>query len=124
MNNHNSNHSHSGLATWWAQRISAIALLPLVLYFAFFMLKAIEYNDVELAVLMFDSPFITLFLALFLSIGIYHGNIGIKEIIEDYIHSNTTKISLILFINFISFVSGVVGVCAIFVMHLSTFNFS
>jgi succinate dehydrogenase / fumarate reductase membrane anchor subunit len=124
MENNHSYHSHSGLATWWSQRISAIALIPLVLYFAYFIFSAIEQNNIELAVLMFDSPFITLFLTLFLSVGIYHGNIGIKEIIEDYIHSHTMKISLILVVNFISISSAIAGVCAIFVMHLSTFNFS
>ncbi len=114
----------TGTATWWAQRVSAIALIPLVTWFAFFMLKAIEYHNIEIITSMFDSPFTSIILALFIGMGIYHGNLGIKEIIEDYVHCHKMKISLIILVKFLSFVTAIAGICAILVLHLSTFNFN
>ena len=114
----------TGTATWWSQRVSAVALIPLSILFAFYMLKIVEYRDIDLAIAMLASPFISLFLALFVGTGLYHGNIGMKEIIEDYVHCNFFKYSLIIFINFLSIITAVAGVCSILVLHLSTFNFN
>ena len=110
--------------SWWAQRVSAIALLPLIIWFVLFILKVFEYQDIELVTSMFNSPFVTIFLAMFLSVGLYHGNLGIKEIIEDYVHCHSIKIGLIMGINFLSLVTAIAGICAIFVLHLSIFNFN
>ncbi len=114
----------TGTSTWWAQRVSAVALVPLVIWFAYFMIKASEYQDIEIITSIFASPFPTLFLALFVGVGLYHGNVGMKEIIEDYVHCHKMKTGLILLLNFFSFVTAIVGICAIFVLHLSTFSFN
>ena len=112
----------NGTATWWSQRVTAVALVPLVIWFAYFMLQAVEYRDVDLITSMLTSPFVTLLLALFIAIGLYHGNLGMKEIIEDYVHCNYMKFSLILLVKMFSLVTAVAGLCAVLVLHLSTFS--
>ena len=114
----------TGTDTWWAQRVSAVALVPLVIWFAYFMIKAAEYRDIEIITSMFTSPFCTLFLALFVGVGLYHGNLGMKEIIEDYVHCHVMKTGLIMLLQFFSFITAIAGICAILVLHLSTFSFS
>lgn len=114
----------NGTSTWWAQRVSAVALVPLVIWFVYFMLEAIKLQNAEELVYIFSSPFPAMLLAVFLAIGLYHGNIGIKEIIEDYVHSYAIKICLIVFINFLSFITAIAGICAILSFHLSTFSFN
>lgn len=116
--------SGTGTNIWWAQRVSAVALVPLVIWFAYFMIKAAEYQDLEVITSIFTSPFSTLLLALFIGIGLYHGNIGMKEIIEDYVHCHATKTSLIIVLQFFSFITAIAGVCAILAIHLSTFSFN
>lgn len=116
--------SKTGTMSWWAQRVSAVALIPLVIWFAYFMIKATEYRDLEIITSLFTSPFSTLLLSLFIGTGLYHGNLGMKEIIEDYVHCHIIKISLILFLQFFSFVTALSGICAIFAIHLSTFSFN
>lgn len=116
--------SRTGTMSWWAQRVSAVALIPLVIWFAYFMIKAAEYKDIEIITLSFTSPFPTLLLSLFIGVGLYHGNLGMKEIIEDYVHCHVMKTSLILFLRFFSFVTAISGICAILAIHLSTFSFN
>ena len=116
--------SGSGTATWWAQRVSAVALVPLVIWFAYFIRKALRYKSLDEIMIIFSSPFPTLFLTLFLAVGLYHGNIGMKEIIEDYVHCHTMKIGLIILIQLFSLVTAIAGICALLVFHLSTFNFN
>ncbi len=114
----------TGTKTWLIQRISALALLPLVIWFITFILKAVKYQNADELMSAFTSPFPTILFALFISIGLYHGNIGIKEIIEDYVHCHSIKFGLIIFVNFISFASTVAAICALLVFHLSTFSFN
>ena len=114
----------SGTAAWLMQRISALALLPLVIWFVTFMFKAIKYQNSDELMSAFTSPFPTILFASFITIGLYHGNLGIKEIIEDYVQSHSIKFSLIIFIKFLSFASIVAAICALIVFHLSTFSFN
>ncbi len=107
---------------WWLQRVSALALVPLACWFVYFVFKIIEYKDFEIISSMFISPFVVILLILFMSAGIYHGNIGVKEIIEDYVHCQTAKQALIILTNFISIVSIIVGVCSCIVLHISVFG--
>jgi succinate dehydrogenase / fumarate reductase membrane anchor subunit len=116
--------SGTGTSTWWAQRVSAIALLPLVIWFAYFVLKAVKLKDISELMSIFISPFPTMLLAVFIVIGLYHGNLGIKEVIEDYVHCHKLKFILVIFINFLSFLTAVAAICALLVFHLSTFSFN
>lgn len=116
--------SDSGSSTWWAQRVSAVALVPLVIWFVYFMLVAIKSQNTDQLMSIFTSPFPTMFLAIFIAIGLYHGNIGIKEIIEDYVHSHSTKTLLMMSVNFLSFLTAIAAICALLVYHLSTFSFN
>lgn len=113
-----------GTKTWIAQRVSAIALVPLSLWFVIFMLEAVNTQDLDQFSSIFTSPFPTVLLAVFLAISLYHGCIGMIEIIEDYVHCSVAKVTLILFIRFLSFITAVAGICALLVLHLSTFIFN
>lgn len=116
--------SRSGAAIWWAQRMSALALIPLVIWFVLFIFSAVKFRSSDELMAVFSSPFPTIIFALFLGIGLYHGNIGMKEIIEDYVHNHALKYSLIILVNFVSLASAIAGICALLVFHLATFSFS
>lgn len=114
----------SGLDVWIAQRVTALALIPLSLYFIYVMLNIAIFPEIQTISAYFDSPLVAIFISIFMMVAIYHGQLGIKEVIEDYIHCHKMKIILILLIKLVSFVSAVVAVCSILSLHLSTFNFS
>ncbi len=113
-----------GSSIWWAQRVSALALVPLVIWFVYFMFSAVKCQNGDELMSIFTSPFPTIVLSIFITIGLYHGNIGIKEIIEDYVHCHSVKVYLNILVNFISFITIIATICALLVFHLSTFNFN
>jgi len=109
----------SAVTTWWAQRVSALALVPLVIWFTFFMIKAVKLENTAPLLAAFTSPIVTMFLVLFIGVGLYHGNIGIKEIIEDYIHCEKLKKILMISVTLFSLVTAIASICALLALHLS-----
>jgi len=110
--------------TWLAQRVSAIALVPLSFWFVILIIEIFQAKDMDQFSSIFTSPFPTVVLAIFIVTAIYHGCIGMIEIIEDYVHCSFAKMGLILSIKFLSFSSAIAAICAIIVLHLSTFVFN
>ncbi len=91
--------SHSGTGHFWRQRITAIALVPLGLWFTFAILGLAGTNEV--AVLSFlAEPWNALLMAAFAVILLYHLSLGLQVIVDDYIHGPGMKIVLLLVIRF------------------------
>ena len=85
-----------GTGHWWAQRISAVALVILGLWFlvALQMLDGLDHQHISTWV---AQPFNSVMLALLAATLAYHSAIGLQVVIEDYVHGPTVKfISLIL----------------------------
>ena len=85
-----------GVAHWWAQRLTAIALVPLTLWFAY---SAVALTGADLATFKawvgtHGNPV----LLILLTVAIYHhGQLGLQVVIEDYVHDEGANFaSLIL----------------------------
>ena len=116
--------SKSGLDSWIAQRVTALALVPLSLYFAFIVINIAIFPEIETVSSYFDSPIVAMFMAIFMMVAIYHGQLGVKEVIEDYVHCHKLKLIMILLVKLVSFISAIVAACSILTLHLSIFSFS
>ena len=97
--------SHGGSKHWWTQRLTGIGLIPLVIWFV---ISAVEFSNYDLSQFKdwLSSNANPLLFALFLGLMLYHGQLGIQVIIEDYIRLSGMKLSLILFTKFISIIFG------------------
>ena len=106
-----------GVAHWWMQRVTAIALIPLALWFV---ASLVFLTDVDHATAMqwLGSPVTLGLMALFLIAVIYHAVLGLQVVIEDYIHAHAAKLILLLLVQFSGFALGTAGIVAMLVIAL------
>lgn len=84
-----------GSRHWWAQRGSALALIPLVFWLA---LAVAFWPHADYAEFMqwVAAPWNTILLISFIIATFYHSILGLQVIIEDYVHTDWAKILSIL----------------------------
>jgi len=94
--------AHRGTETFWRQRVTAVANIPLVIFLILAIVSHIgsSYGEVKSYL---ASPIVALvMLALVISAAIHLG-IGLKEIIEDYVHGEGAKVVAILLATFFAY---------------------
>jgi len=104
--------ARDGLKHWWAQRLTAIALIPLIVWFAI-SLVMLSGADYAVARAWIGSPLVMVLLILTIVVGLHHGQLGLQVVIEDYIHGDGWKLALIVAVRFVAVVFGVAAVVAI-----------
>jgi succinate dehydrogenase / fumarate reductase, membrane anchor subunit len=104
--------ARQGVHHWWAQRITAVALIPLVAWFAIslIMMSGADYAVVRAWI---GSPVVMVLLTLTIVIGLHHGQIGMQEVVEDYVHGEGMKLALIVLLRFIAVFFGLAAIVAI-----------
>ncbi|MBA2491232.1 MAG: succinate dehydrogenase, hydrophobic membrane anchor protein [Gammaproteobacteria bacterium] len=102
----------AGFSHWWLQRVTSVALVPLLLWFAF---SVASFGDMHYAafVAWVGSPIPTVLLILLLATLFYHLQLGLRVIIEDYVHVEWMKLAGILLTNFACIFLTVLGVVAV-----------
>jgi succinate dehydrogenase / fumarate reductase membrane anchor subunit len=101
-----------GVHHWWAQRLTAVALIPLVVWFAI-SLVMLSGADYAIARAWIGSPIVMVLLILTIVIGLHHGQLGMQVVIEDYVHSEGVKLALIIGIRFVAVFFGLAATVAI-----------
>ena len=91
--------AHRGTETFWRQRMTAIANIPLVIFLVLSIVSHIGAPYGEVKAYLAHPVVAVLILALVLSAAL-HMRIGLKEIIEDYIHGEGLKVLAILAVTF------------------------
>ena len=104
--------AREGAGHWWAQRLTAIALVPLCLWFVAGILGLIGAGH-GAALAWIASPLNAVLLVLLLLAVFHHGQLGLQVVIEDYVHTEWCKIALIVAVKFASLVLGLAAVFAV-----------
>ena len=101
-----------GTGHWWAQRVSAVALIPLTLWFMFSLLAlpGLDYATVKLWLSYPLSGFLAVLLVAVLS---YHSYLGTAEVIEDYVRAAGSKIFSLVLLRFSYVLAGGASIFAI-----------
>ena len=81
----------TGSHHWWHQRLTAIAMVPLSLWFVSALLRHMN-DDFAQTAAWISSPFITVLLLALIITVFYHAKLGLQVVIEDYIHHELFKI--------------------------------
>ena len=101
-----------GTNHFWLQRLTAIALVPLVLWLAFSIasLPSMEYVAIRE---WLSQPFNAVVMILFMTAGFYHSRLGLQVVIEDYIGSHGPRTAAIIAVTFIAVALGITGVFSV-----------
>lgn len=90
-----------GTHHWWMQRVTAIALVPLSIYFLI-TLRGVMSVDRAALWRFIGHPLNAIPSLMFIVASFYHAMLGIQVIIEDYVHDEGCKI-FCLMLNKLSF---------------------
>ena len=106
-----------GAQHWWAQRVTAVALLLLGVWFiiSLLLLRDFEYATVTAWI---RNPYDATALVIFVATLAYHSQLGVQVVIEDYVHGVTKTVAIVL-ANFFHVAIGVLGVIAVLRTALS-----
>jgi succinate dehydrogenase / fumarate reductase membrane anchor subunit len=101
-----------GVEHWWRQRLTAVALVPLTLWFVIALLAHVGVARQE-AVAWLGSPIPAILMILLIGVAFYHAALGLQVVIEDYVHREWSKLTLLIAMRFACFFLGVAGIFAI-----------
>lgn len=104
--------SKEGVEHFWVQRVSALALIPLALWFVFSaaQLQVLSYTGVKQWV---AAPSVAVGLMLFIGTLFYHSMLGIQVVVEDYISGGGRKLVALLLLKFAHALGAVIGIFAV-----------
>jgi succinate dehydrogenase / fumarate reductase membrane anchor subunit len=104
-----------GVGHWWTQRASAVALIPLGLWFAYSLatLAAGPGLGHSAVTAWIAAPVNTIALLLFVATTFYHSQLGVQVVIEDYVHAEWLKVSSLLASKFAHGVLAAAGMYAV-----------
>jgi len=101
-----------GTSHWLSARITAAALVPLVLWFVV-SLYTLGVRDYWSVVRFVQQPLHAILLAILVPVAAYHSLLGVTEVVEDYVHDKASKIVVKVLLQFIHVLVAVAGLYAV-----------
>lgn len=88
-----------GTHHWWVQRVTAVANIPLVLFMIVSAVGNAGKGHADWVAWM-AQPVVAVVVILFVANLMYHLRLGLQVTIEDYVHTASTKVALMLLLTF------------------------
>jgi succinate dehydrogenase / fumarate reductase membrane anchor subunit len=107
----------TGTGHFWAQRVTAVALVPLSLWFVANL--AVQFGASYASVTdWLSSPFQAGLLALYLAMIFYHSQLGLRTIVEDYVHNDPLKMGTVILLQLINALMGAAAIVSVLVIAM------
>ncbi|MCP3999756.1 MAG: succinate dehydrogenase, hydrophobic membrane anchor protein [Gammaproteobacteria bacterium] len=106
-----------GTGHFISQRLTAVALIPLTVWFVFALLglSSLEYANV---IAWVAQPLNAILLVLLLGTLLHHSQLGLQVVVEDYVHTEWLKVITLMVFKFIHIGMGVAGIYALIVISV------
>ena len=109
--------AREGVGHWWAQRLSAIALVPLSIWFVFscIALMGADYATFQQWLAQFGNA---LLMILTVVVLFHHAVLGMQVVLEDYVHHPFWTVALLVFSRFVLYALAASCVLAVVLVAL------
>jgi succinate dehydrogenase / fumarate reductase membrane anchor subunit len=101
-----------GVQHWWWQRLTAVALVPLCLWFIG-TIVTMQASDYSTVINWIQSPLVSGLLVFLIAALFYHTQLGLQVVIEDYVHSEWVKITTLIVAQFLMVLLALTAVIAV-----------
>lgn len=101
-----------GVHDWWVQRLTSVALVPLSIWFLVSLLSLPSLDHAAVSAWMAQSV-TALLLILFVVVAAWHSQLGLRVIVEDYVHGAGARMLLLVAITFAHVLLASAGVLAV-----------
>ena len=108
--------ARDGTSYWWRQRLTAVALIPLGLWFAIALL-GIDMSSHAALITWIREPMTAILLSLTTSCLIYHSWLGVRVVVEDYVTGESAKVLRLLLSSFAH--AFLVAVCLFSILRIA-----
>jgi succinate dehydrogenase / fumarate reductase membrane anchor subunit len=107
-----------GVEHWWRQRLTAIALVPLTVWFVVSVIGLVGADRAAIVAWM-HSPMPAMLMILLIAATFYHAALGLQVVIEDYVHGETARLTLIVVMWLLCVLFVVRGILAVLTLALA-----
>ena len=107
----------SGLHHWWHQRLTAIALVPLMVV-TIMLIANIGMLDYAGAMALMANPFVAALMLLLVLVGFYHAAMGLQVVIEDYVAAEGKRMAAIIMVKMALFALATLTILSILKVSL------
>lgn len=86
-----------GAGHWWAQRVTAVALVPLTAWFTISLVMLVG-RDHGAFVAWLQAPHNTILATAFVVAVFHHMALGLQVVVEDYVHRDRTRVTALMLV--------------------------
>jgi succinate dehydrogenase / fumarate reductase membrane anchor subunit len=105
----------NGLHHWWVQRLTALALVPLTVWFVASIVGLVgaSYEDVRL---WLQGPVNATAMVLFLAVALHHAHLGVQVVLEDYVASHGLRVASVIIVKLLCYGLAALGIVSTLVV--------
>ena len=101
-----------GVGHWWAQRVTAVALVPLTFWFVASIIGLIG-ADHAIFVGWLRQPLNAILMTVLLAAGFHHLQLGLQVVLEDYVHNEAVRIASVITVKFACALLALAGIFSV-----------